>query len=406
MPLKRRSYTAIFKLQVIKYAAENGNRPAETKFGVSEKNLRDWRKAEAMLSSMKTKKANRGLKPRWPELEERVHQWVVEQRVAGRGLSMNRVRLRARVIAKEMNFKDFDGGPSWCYRFMHRNHLFIKARPKMCQKLPLDFQAKIDSFRAFVEKEVTTQNVLSDHIINMDEVPVTLDIPLSRTVAKKGQKSVSIVTISPEKSNFRVVLACCGDGSKLPPMVIFKRKTILKVSFPSSIVVTTNKKGWMNKDTMNVWLAKCYSKRPDGFFKTRKALLVMNSMRAHITAQSKDKIEACNSIPALIPGGLSNLLQPLDISVNQNFKAVLRQLWETWIVQGEHSFTATGRMRHATFLDVVGWIDTAWASVTTDTILSGFRKAGLIGADADGESDDQRKTCCFFFHRSWKNCLQ
>ncbi|KAJ3609352.1 hypothetical protein NHX12_023875 [Muraenolepis orangiensis] len=43
-------------------------------------------------------------------------------------------------------------------------------------------------------------------------------------------------------------------------------------------------------------------------------------------------------------------------------------------------------MRHATFLDVVGWIDTAWASVTTDTILSGFRKAGLIGADADGNA--------------------
>lgn len=54
---------------------------------------------------------------------------------------------------------------------------------------------------------------------------------------------------------------------------------------------------------------------------------------------------------------------------------------------GEHSFTATGRMRHATFLEVIEWIDKAWASVTTETILSGFRKAGIIGTATDDESD-------------------
>ena len=74
MPPKRKSYTAQFKLQIIKYAAENGNRATERKFGVSEKLVRDWRKAEETLIAMKkTKKANRGLKARWPELEERVH---------------------------------------------------------------------------------------------------------------------------------------------------------------------------------------------------------------------------------------------------------------------------------------------------------------------------------------------
>ena len=56
------------------------------------------------------------------------------------------------------------------------------------------------------------------------------------------------------------------------------------------------------------------------------------------------------------------------------------------MVDEEHSFTATGRMRHATFQQVLGWIDKAWTSVTTETILSGFRKAGIIVTDA--ESDD------------------
>lgn len=389
MPPKRKSYSADYKLRVVKYAAENGNRAAERKFGVSEKLVRDWRKAEATLTAMKaTKKANRGLKARWPELEERVHRWVLEQRAAGRGLSTVQLRLHAQVVAKAMNINDFAGGPSWCYRFMQRNRLSIRARTTMCQKQPADFQAKVDSFCEFIQKHVSEHNVTPDHIINMDEVPLTFDIPMGRSVAEKGQKSVNIVTTGHEKSHFTVVLACCGDGSKLPPMVIFKRKTMPKIQLSPSVVVAVNEKGWMDQDMMNFWLTKCYTKRPDGFFKTRKALLVMDSMRAHITPQFKDKLKAFNSIPAIIPGGLTKLLQPLDISVNRSFKAVLRHLWEEWMMDGEHSFTATGRMRHATFLQVTEWIDKAWTSVTTETILSGFRKAGLIGTGTDAESDD------------------
>ncbi|XP_054649836.1 uncharacterized protein zgc:113149 isoform X4 [Dunckerocampus dactyliophorus] len=148
MAKKRKSYCADYKLQVVKYAAENGKREAGRKFGVNEKLVRDWQKAELSLTAMKkTKKANRGLKARWPELEERVHRWVLEQRAAGRVLSTVQLRLHALVVAKEMNINDFTGGPSWCYRFMHRNRLPIR------ETRPEDVQAKIDSFREFVEKQ-------------------------------------------------------------------------------------------------------------------------------------------------------------------------------------------------------------------------------------------------------------
>ena len=36
----RKSYTAAFKLEVIQFAEEAGNRPAERKFGVAEKMVR------------------------------------------------------------------------------------------------------------------------------------------------------------------------------------------------------------------------------------------------------------------------------------------------------------------------------------------------------------------------------
>ena len=49
---------------------------------------------------MQTKKTNRGLKARWPEVQERVHRWVLEQRTAKRGLSTVKLRLNALVLAK------------------------------------------------------------------------------------------------------------------------------------------------------------------------------------------------------------------------------------------------------------------------------------------------------------------
>ena len=39
---------------------------------------------------------------------------------------------------------------------------------------------------------------------------------------------VSIVMTGHEKDRFTVMLACLGDGSKLPSYVVFKRETLSK----------------------------------------------------------------------------------------------------------------------------------------------------------------------------------
>ena len=51
----------------------------------------------------------------------------------------------------------------------------------------------------------------------------------NRTVSKTGEKTVKIRTTGNEKNRLTVVLTCAGDGSKLKPLVIFKRKTMPKI---------------------------------------------------------------------------------------------------------------------------------------------------------------------------------
>ena len=70
-------------------------------------------------------------------------------------------------------------------------------------------------------------------------------IPGNRTLDKIGTKCVFVRTTGHEKTHFTVVLCCMANGSKLPPMVILKRKTIPKKwgKNPSGVVVHYHQKG-------------------------------------------------------------------------------------------------------------------------------------------------------------------
>ncbi|KAH9364765.1 hypothetical protein HPB48_019440 [Haemaphysalis longicornis] len=86
MPPKRKSYTAKFKRAAVNYAEQHGNRAAGRHFDVTEKIVRTWRQSANKLQAMKSsKRADRGKKARWPELEGCLHTWVLEQRAQGFG---------------------------------------------------------------------------------------------------------------------------------------------------------------------------------------------------------------------------------------------------------------------------------------------------------------------------------
>lgn len=61
--VKRQSYTVSDKLRIIQFAEQDGNRAAKREFGVSESNVRLWRKSKENLEKIpRLKRANRGRK--------------------------------------------------------------------------------------------------------------------------------------------------------------------------------------------------------------------------------------------------------------------------------------------------------------------------------------------------------
>jgi hypothetical protein len=47
---------------------------------------------------------------------------------------------------------------------------------------------------------------------------------------------------------------------------------------------------------------------------------------------------------AIIPGGLTKNLQPLDTTVNKPFKDQFLAKWENWMKGGIHEYNKTGQM--------------------------------------------------------------
>ena len=68
-----------------------------------------------------------------------------------------------------------------------------------------------------------------------------------------------------------------------------------------------------------------WPKRPGGLKKPY--LLVCDQFKAHVAESTKRLATKLKAHLAVIPGGLTSQLQPLDVSVNKPFKGFMREEW-------------------------------------------------------------------------------
>lgn len=75
---------------------------------------------------------------------------------------------------------------------------------------------------------------------------------------------MSVRMTDAERQRCTAILCITADGRKLPPYVVFRRKTLLKEKFPQGIIVRVQEKGLMSNEIVDwvktVWA--CYDGKP------------------------------------------------------------------------------------------------------------------------------------------------
>lgn len=161
------------------------------------------------------------------------------------------------------------------------------------------------------------------------------DMVPGKTIDVRGKKTIKVRTTGSEKRHITVVLACMASGEFLPPMVIFKGKTecpVQNLKYPEGFVIATQPKAWMDEDLMIRWIKEIWVPYIIGKG-GRESILCLDSFRAHLKDRVIAEYRQHRIHKAVIPGGCTSIIQPLDVSLSKPFKAILRAQWQQYILK-------------------------------------------------------------------------
>uniref|UniRef100_A0A8C4RRH5 HTH CENPB-type domain-containing protein n=1 Tax=Erpetoichthys calabaricus TaxID=27687 RepID=A0A8C4RRH5_ERPCA len=381
-----RSFMAGEKLKVILEAEKIENWAAGRKYSVPESCVQDWRQKKEKLSSCNiNRRAFRGKHAQFLQVEVALADYIQDRRQLGYAVSTEMIQMKACDIAKERGIPitQFKASCGWITVFMRRNGLSIRCRTTISQSLPDKYEEKLLAFQKYIIQLRQQKMYLMGQIGNADQTPVYFENPSNTTVNQRCT----------------VMLTILADGKKLPPYIIFKRKTLPKnEKFPPGIIIQAQQKGWMDNDLVIDWLKCVWQSRPGSLLKMPN-MLVMDSFHGHFTEGVKKRLKDGKTDQVIIPGGMTSLLQPLDVCINWPFKAHVLRMYTEWAATVVHNTTPTGKMKAPTLAQMCAWIIADWKLIPEDLAVKSFKKCSISnsidGSDdvsSSGESESSSKS--------------
>ncbi|CAG8608689.1 700_t:CDS:2 [Diversispora eburnea] len=318
------------KLMVIHYLEFNRNNKRGTakRFNIQPKQVRDWYNNKEKLL-----RANQN-----PVTRKMMTKKATE-------LSRNKEFLK-----NHPNVIKFKFSSRWLDGFLSRYDLSNRRRTTVAQHLPSDLIEKQNVFLSYILYRRIQFDYPLKYIGNMDETPMWFDLPSNTTIDHKGTKTVNIRTTGHERSSFTVVLTCMADR--------------------------INEKGWMNEEEMLWWIENVWVSRNP--FNNTRSMLVLDSFRGHIEDSVKNRLAEKNTNIAVIPGGCTSKLQPLDVAINK-----VRERYNEWMSSSIKILTPAGRIKKPSYSTVATWIKESWDEVDINLIQKSFKCCG-ISTKTDG----------------------
>lgn len=113
MAKSRKSYSLTFKLEVIRYADAHSLSSAARKYKIDRKMIREWNKNREDITTQALRKTRRRVRriraSKWPNLENDLHEWIMQLRLEGRCVTGNMVKQQALEMSGNLEFSASNG---------------------------------------------------------------------------------------------------------------------------------------------------------------------------------------------------------------------------------------------------------------------------------------------------------
>ena len=318
-----KAYSIPFKLEAVAFSEMKSKEAAARKYGVAPKRIREWVKQKDKLKECmdkpgwekRKKLEGAGRKPMSTNLEEKLFDWISEMLEKRNRVSRKMVRNKARELSRQdvqiredveaRGDSNFIASNGWLNRFFRRHSLTLRRKTTQGQKIPLHYMQKLKNFIYYIRSLRIKNFYGMADMYAMDETAVWLDMPGSTTVSGIGESSVPICTTGHEKSRITVCLTAKANGTKLPPMIIFKGKRMDRdVAALPGVIPMMSDNGWMNEN-----LTLQYLHSTLGRMTFNRRLLVWDSYSCHISQAVKQEARKMKVDLAIIPGGCTGIIQ-------------------------------------------------------------------------------------------------
>ena len=154
---------------------------------------------------------------------------------------------------------------------------------------------------------------------------------------QKGIKRVEVVG----QNDKRLITAIfCGSiqGDFLPIQLIYKGKTVRChpcYEFPPGWHITHLPNHWSTETTMLQYIEHIVepyvrSVRELLYTPTTPGVIIMDNFKGQVTDKVTSLLEKCHLHVCLLPANTTDLLQPMDVSVNKPAKSFLKKQFSEW----------------------------------------------------------------------------
>ncbi|KAK9515999.1 hypothetical protein VZT92_025329 [Zoarces viviparus] len=387
---ERNDFLTARQLRIALFALCDGLRQASRVFLTETQLIRSWLKdAKKRLKSTEQEQkldANGG---------DRMVAWVLSMREQQLPITESNLFHKASTLKKKGGFSDsFRISYDWAVSFMLKHRLGVRnigRTATLARALPLSLEAKIKSFRDFTQKVIQVNKLPESAVAAMDELCLFVDL---RLVQDKSRRSEAL-ELTGSLPLVTVYLTVLADGTMLPSVVLANRQLAEKV-LPEFILLEAGPERLLVEETLDLWTNKVWLKHVSGPTRASKTMLVLDRHREHMGDPFLTSISGSGTLPAVIPGGCSFPLQPLEICVKPVLQHYLLSRWAKFTAGNpkELEETSPHQLQANVTQQLVDWLVEALTDLNKLPRLwkKSFRLTGLLSVRKEEDREVEEET--------------